>query len=80
MPRYYFHIRDGHGVKKDSEGVELPDLDAARTMALEAACKLWSSNPPDPSDNDQTFEISDEAGQTVLTVSFSEAFAERAVT
>ena len=80
MPRYYFHVRDGDSLRKDREGVELPDVEAARARALEMACALWTKNPPDIEHNDQTFEIGDEAGDTVLVVPFSEAFAERAVT
>jgi hypothetical protein len=80
MPRYYFHVRQGNDLRKDGEGVDLPDLQAARATALNLACQRWSDAPPDTDHNDQTFEISDEAGRTVLTVPFSEAFAERAVT
>jgi hypothetical protein len=80
MPRYYFHVRDGDDLRKDPEGIELPDLEAARAKAVSLACASWSAAPPDREHNDRTFEISDETGQRVLTVPFSEAFAERAVT
>ena len=33
MPRYFFDIRDGD-TDTDSEGVELPDLRAARAEAI----------------------------------------------
>jgi hypothetical protein len=36
VPRYYFHTDNGHSMR-DREGVELPDLDAAR---FEAVCAL----------------------------------------
>ena len=36
MPRYFFHIRDGVSYP-DEEGVELPDLDAARSAAAKLA-------------------------------------------
>ena len=78
--RYFFHIRDENGLTKDAEGVDLPDLDAARATALKKACQIWTEKPPEREQNDQTFEITDEPGAVVLTVSFSEAFAERAVT
>jgi hypothetical protein len=80
MPRYYFHVRDEHGLRRDAEGVELPDVEAARRKALDMACEAWSKRPPDAAHNDQAFEISDETGDTMLSVPFSEAFAERAVT
>jgi hypothetical protein len=36
MPRYYFHVEDHH-TSLDREGVELPDIEAARQEALQAA-------------------------------------------
>ena len=80
MPRYYFHIRDGNGVTEDREGIELPGIDAARPEALKRACRIWSERPPESTDNDEMFEVADETGRIVLTVPFSEAFAERAAT
>ena len=80
MPRYFFHVRDGASRTEDREGVELSDVEAARKHAVKAACRIWSKNPPDVGQNDQTFEVADETGTIVLRVSFSEAFAERAAT
>jgi hypothetical protein len=47
---------------------------------VEMACHAWSERPPEAQDNDETFEITDQSGEVVLSVPFSEAFAERAVT
>jgi hypothetical protein len=80
MPRYYFHVRGRDGLRRDVDGIELADLQAARARAVKRACEIWSAHPPQPGSNDDAFEIADEAGRTVLTVPFSEAFAERAVT
>jgi hypothetical protein len=79
MPRYFFHICDGKTLTADREGVELPDVEAARKHAIKAACRIWSERPPEAGQNDMTFEVSD-GTDVVLRVSFSEAFAERAVT
>lgn len=35
MPRYHFHVQDGQFIP-DVEGEELPDLAAAKEMAVEA--------------------------------------------
>jgi hypothetical protein len=80
MPRYYFHVRAGSELSRDSQGVDLPDIDAARKHAVAMACRAWSENPPEGQDNNDTFEVADESGQVVLKVPFSEAYAERAVT
>jgi hypothetical protein len=35
MTRFFFHVRDGeNGVSRDTEGQELPDLEAARREAV----------------------------------------------
>lgn len=43
MSRYYFHVQDG-GSAPDSEGVELPDLAAARRAAVQTACAMIGQN------------------------------------
>ena len=80
MPRFFFNMRESSGLTRDPEGAELPDIEAARHAAVDRAFAIWSKDPPDPAHNDDTFEVADETGQTVLLVSFSEAFAERAAT
>lgn len=35
--RYFFHIRDGVGLIRDEEGMELPDIAAAHREALASA-------------------------------------------
>ena len=80
MPRYFFHIRAGNNLTEDPDGTELPDIRAAKAHAVKAACRIWSERPPRSTANDGAFEVTDEAGEVVLRVSFSEAFAERAVT
>ena len=80
MARYYFHVRAENDLRRDPEGSDLPDIEAARKQAVTMACRIWSERPPESTDNDETFEIVDESGQVVLKVPFSEAYAERAVT
>jgi len=40
MPRYFFHLKDEQGWIKDEEGMELPDLDAAKEEARATATAL----------------------------------------
>jgi hypothetical protein len=40
MPRFYFHLTNGHRTTHDSDGVELADQDAARREAIELAQDL----------------------------------------
>jgi hypothetical protein len=73
MARFFFHFRDQNGFKKDEEGQDLLDLQAAHAEALKAAQELWSDLPPDMAREEISIEIADETGETVLTVSFLEA-------
>ena len=73
MPRYFFHVRDGRDFP-DNEGAELPDLSAVRAEAIassgemlrdsKGAADFWSGD-------DWTMNVTDEAGQPVLTLRFS---------
>lgn len=44
VPRYYFLVRDEWGEAPDDEGVELPDLDAAREYAIAGARSMMSDS------------------------------------
>ena len=80
MARFFFHLRKGGTLTRDAQGGEFADIEEARHEAVDRAFAMWSENPPDPEHNDETFEVVDEKGQTVLVVPLSEAFAERAAT
>lgn len=74
MARYFLNIRDGDALIVDPEGDDMPDLDEARSLALEiihdilarpevyGAPELWQV---------RRFEITDETGTIRLTVPFS---------
>lgn len=74
MPRYFFHVVDPeHTV--DEEGRELPDLEAARALAVESARELVCADVSNGWLNlDHSIEVRDEHGATVLTVTYREAF------
>jgi hypothetical protein len=42
MPRYFFHVHDGGSVPDDL-GLNLPNIDAARTAAIELSREILSS-------------------------------------
>ena len=73
MPRYYFHVVDGTGVARDDEGLDLPDLAAARDLAVCGARDIIASEVRLGSlDLSWKIEVADAAGESVLTVLFSE--------
>ena len=67
MPRYFFNIRDGYDVDEDEEGVELPDIAAARAEAL-ATVEELRDELKDVGNIE--LEITDESGRRLLTVPF----------
>jgi len=75
MPRYYFHVADDR-TTTDAEGLELPDLEAARKEAIRAASDalrdgpgpyLWSGKPWRMWVTDRRLP----AGKTLFTLHFS---------
>jgi hypothetical protein len=76
MPAYYFHIRDNGVLIKDPTGLELPDLEAARTECTRIIVSVVrEERMDDPSSANRDFEIEDEAGRTVLVVPFRSSFS-----
>ena len=74
MPLYYFHMTNGLRAFRDYEGVELPDLRAARRHALADARDVIERDRSGSEDwSLWTFEITDEKGAYALTVPFSDA-------
>ncbi len=69
MPLYFFHVTDGQ-TYPDHEGTELPGLEAARQEAFGVIGDLlrnkaaWNSH-------DWRVDVSDAAGQALLTLSFT---------
>jgi hypothetical protein len=68
MPRYFFNIREGFEVDEDEEGVELPDIEAARAEALATVEELREELGADAQGIE--LEIADESGRRLLTIPF----------
>ncbi len=72
MPRFFFHIRDGTYLP-DTEGTELPNIEAARIQAVRASgeairdlgVKFWDYQ------GEWAMNVTDEAGNKVVTLKFS---------
>lgn len=68
MPRYYFGSVDGHR-EPDPEGLDLPDLDAARAMAARYTGDVLKSDPAQVWHNGQwRVEVTDDAGILLFTL------------
>ena len=42
MPRFYIHVRNGHGYTPDEEGQILPDVEAAKQIAIKGGIDILS--------------------------------------
>ena len=68
MPRYFFDIHDGDN-DTDEDGVELPDLSAARAEAIKFAGSYVSNNPSLLYDTgDIAIDLLDEARKPLFRV------------
>ena len=78
MPQYTLFISSRHRRIKYPRTYDLPDVGAARQVALRVArvfvevVPYWNDLSPDQQD-DFVVEIDDEGGQTILIVPFREA-------
>ena len=72
MPTYYFQQQAGYTITKDPEGSELPNVEAARVVALRSARELlafavrWNHGVPD------RILVVDENGNEVLKICIAE--------
>ena len=78
MPRYDLYVSNGHSRVKYPKGFDLPDMEAARGVALRVArvffeaVPYWNDLSSDQKDK-FVVEIIEEGGLTIWTVPFSEA-------
>ena len=75
MPRFFFHVYDDM-VVHDDEGIQLPDVEAARAAALSGARALICEEVMKGRlCLDHRVEVEDEAGERVLVLPFREVIA-----
>jgi hypothetical protein len=74
MPRFYFHVCNGAGFVEDEEGQELPDLDAARHVAVTSARGIMAEDVQRGMlDLSSFIEIEDSEKHLVHTLGFDDA-------
>ncbi len=71
MPRYFLHIRGGQEDFEDSEGLVLPDLEAARHRAVAGARSILCEEVMNGHLHlDERIDIEDERRELLLSVHF----------
>jgi hypothetical protein len=74
MPLYFLHVFNRTGCSRDEEGMDLPDLAAARVAAVEGIRSILQDEVGHGMiDFEGRVEIEDEAGAVLATVSYAEA-------
>ena len=78
MSRFYLHQQIANGIIEDPDGTEVIDLAAARHEAILAARQLLANAIlVGVTPIGRAFQITDEAGQALLTVPFRDALPPR---
>ena len=79
MPHYFFHLRQGTRVSRDTEGADLSDGKQARSKAMSTAREVVCDEllKGEPLDLEREYEITDDAGQGVMVVTFTMALGSR---
>lgn len=74
MPKFYFHLREADGVVIDSEGLDLPDADAAHARAIAETKGLLAVELCDSPVVDLTriIDVTDESGAMIHSFRFDE--------
>jgi hypothetical protein len=71
MPHYYFDCENGHREIRDEEGVDLANLEEARSEAIRAIDALAKGKIPEGDRRDFRLAIREEAGPVFMVVSLS---------
>ena len=75
MPRYFFHLYNDV-IAMDDEGVDLPDLEAARANGIKEAREMMVETVSEGRINlSHRIDIADESGAVIDSVIFAEAVA-----
>ena len=73
MPRFFLHYREPDDLIADEEGLELPDLNAARREAARAGRDILAEKVQLQQElNHDAIEIADESGRVLETIALKD--------
>jgi hypothetical protein len=71
MPRYFFHVIDGHSAR-DAEGTKLPDIYTAQAQAIRTSGEILRDMGAKSWDGTEwKLEVTDEQGRILFILRFS---------
>ena len=68
MPRYFFNMRNGHGLVPDDEGTDLQDVEAAQQEAVRSIADLSKDLNLQEGQHRLSIEVTDANQQKVMEV------------
>jgi hypothetical protein len=75
MPRFFFHIQNGHGPVPDETGTDLPDQSAARNLAIDSIRSMIAEDARrGVIDLSGRIDIKDKAENLLIEIRYAEAF------
>ena len=75
MPRFFFHVSNGHGEIPDNEGLDLESQSAARVVALDSIRSMIAEDARQGViDLTGHIRIHDDTNNELLSVQYAEAF------
>lgn len=78
MPRFFFHVSNGHGLVPDDEGLDLESQTAAKTMAIDSIRSMVSEDSRNGViDLTGRIDVTDGDKNLLTTVPYFSAFAVR---
>ena len=79
MPRYYLHIQQGDQLLQDPDGIECPNLEAARAEAVAGIRDILAEAIKRGADDglDDVLVVADVSGRELMTIPFTEALPPR---
>ena len=78
MPLYFLNVFNRTGCSADAEGMELPDLEAARAQAVDGIRSILQDEVAHGGiDFEGRVEVLDEGGNLLLTVTYRDAVSVR---
>ncbi|MEJ5978087.1 hypothetical protein WG901_15655 [Novosphingobium sp. PS1R-30] len=74
MPRFFFHVHNGHGETHDDEGLDLPGQSHARSVAIDSIRSILAEEARHGLIDLQGHIDITEGADVLFTIAFTEAF------
>jgi hypothetical protein len=78
MPTFLFNFSKGGAIAQDREGIDAPNLEAARTLAIKSVREILADNiKANVADPIESVIVTDESGAELLTIRARDVLPER---